>query len=91
MGGEPDVGGGPARPEFDLGAVTLLSEFAESGRQDPGRSSGWRCVGGTTRVEGVDEPGPGDLGQERVDDIEDLIRRADEVRQQDLNAIRLRR
>src|SRR3954451_23810043 len=61
VGGEVEVAGRPRGPELDLGAGALVGELAEACGNDGRGGAGGRGVDGTARVEGVGEPGPGDL------------------------------
>src|SRR3954466_3533424 len=57
----------PRGPQLDLRAVALGGELAESGGDDLGGRSGCGRVVRAPGVEGVDQPRPGHVREERVD------------------------
>ena len=71
----------PGGAKLDLCAVALVGEFPVSGRDDLGGRAGCRGVLRAAGVEGIDQPGPGDIGEERVDadlGLERRLREADD-------------
>src|SRR4051794_12625236 len=81
VGGEVGVARGPRGAELDLGTGALVGELAEARGDDGRRGARGRRVDGTARVQGVGEPGPGDLREEgvRADvGLERCLREADD-------------
>src|SRR3954454_1469240 len=64
VGGEVEVPGCPRCAELDLRAGALMGELAEAGGDDGRRRAGGGRVDRAAGVQGVGQPGPGDLREE---------------------------